>query len=240
MLSPEVEKRLQAAQQNEKNYQPNGEIAAKLAEKTLVMFVGPVAVGKSFLMNHVAEVAGDFSRVPVFTTRQPREDDEPGMFRYLPHDDAHVSELLGKIENREVVQYAIHPTSGHIYGSEISDHANAYNMLAMLSGGVEQLRHIPFKDTVIIGVAVPPPTWQRRLAARYPQPSEEKTKRLKEAVLSLEWLLSHDDVRWVTNAGDIAATAQETIGIVKYNQQPATGGAQHARQLLEYIRKSAR
>ena len=142
MLSPEVEKRLQAAQQNEKNYQPNGEIAAKLAEKTLVMFVGPVAVGKSFLMNHVAEVAGDFSRVPVFTTRKPREDDEPGMFRYLPHDDAHVSELLNKIESREVVQYAIHPTSGRIYGSEISDHPNTYNMLAMLSGGVEHQRHL--------------------------------------------------------------------------------------------------
>lgn len=240
MLSPEVEARLNTARQNEKNYQPNSEIAAKLAEKTLVMFVGPVAVGKSFLMNHVAEVAGDFSRVPVFTTRQPREDDEPGMFRYLPHDDAHVSKLLDKIENGGVVQYAIHPTSGRIYGSEITDHPNTYNMLATLSGGVEQLQRMPFKATVTLGVAVPPPTWQRRLAARYPQPSEEKTKRLKEAVLSLEWLLSHDDVRWVTNAGDIAATAQETIGIVKYNQQPATGGAQHARQLLEYIRKSAR
>lgn len=233
MLSRETEKRLATARQNEDTYQPNASIRAQLASKTLVMFVGPVAVGKSYLMNHVAQIADDFSRVPVFTTRDPRADDEPGMFRYLPHDDAHVSMLLGKIENGEVVQYAIHPTSGRIYGSEISDHPNAYNMLAMLSGGVEQLRQMPFKGTVTLGVGVRPETWRQRLAKRYSRPGEEKTRRLREAALSLDWLLADPHAKMVDNTpSDPAAAIQAILRMVRHGQ----AGSQAAKQNITAMR----
>lgn len=232
MLSSETKKRLAAAQQNETTYRPNDAIAAELAGKTLVMFVGPVAVGKSFLMNHVAEADKDFSRVSVFTTREARPDDEPGMFRYLPHDDAHVSKLLDKIENGEVVQYAVHPTSGRIYGSEAADHSNKFNMLATLSGAVAQLQQLPFKDTVVLGVVARPEFWKKRLKKRYPTPNKEEAKRLREAVLSLDWLLSHEEVKWIDNSGANADDAMQSIvNIVKYNQTDNMVVAKYAREM---------
>ena len=201
MLSPDVRKRLEKARQREKTYRPNEEVGATLKDKTIVMFVGPVAAGKSYLMNHVTETDQDFARTPVFTTREARPDDEPGMFRTIPHDDNTVGALLDDIEAGMVVQYAVHPTSGRLYGSTESDYSAPFNMLATLSGTVAQLQGLPFKNTVIIGVAVAPKTWQKRLEARYPTASEEKSKRLQEARLSLEWLLSRSDVRWIDNTG---------------------------------------
>ena len=112
MLSPNVAARANEAAKLQTTYMPNATVAAQLKEKNLVMFVGPASVGKSFLMNRIVERDVDFGRVSVFTTREARPDDEPGMFRNLPHDDANVTMLLDKIQRGEVVQYAVHPTSG--------------------------------------------------------------------------------------------------------------------------------
>lgn len=236
MLGPSIEKRLAAARANETTYRPNDEICAKLREKTLVMIVGPVAIGKSFLMNHVAEADADFSRVPVFTTREPRKDDEPGMFRCIPHDDKHLNELLGKIERREVVQYVVHPTSGRIYGSEIIDHPNMFNMLPTLSGIVGHLQKLPFKTTVLIGLSAEPETWRQRLNDRYPTHSPERTKRLAEAVTSIDWLLKNPYVKMVDNTStDPTSAVQSIINIVKYSQD----GNPAARRNAEAMRRIA-
>lgn len=234
MVSPSIEKRLIVAHENETTYRPNDEICAKLSEKTLVMVVGPVAIGKSFLMNHVAEAEPDFSRVSVFTTREHRSDDEPGMFHCIPHDNENLDKLLGKIERREVVQYAVHPTSGRIYGSEITDHPNMFNMLPTLSSVVEHLRSLPFKNTVVVGLAAEPSAWKQRIDERYPTESAERTKRLKEAVASIDWLLENSYVKMIDNTSENPATAvQSIVNIVKYNQD----GDPTARRYAEEMRK---
>jgi energy-coupling factor transporter ATP-binding protein EcfA2 len=219
MLSPEITTRLETARQHETSYQPNEEIGRKISEKTLVMFVSPAAGGKSFLMNHVAEAVPDFSRVPVFTTREPREDDEPGMFRYISHDDEHLDELLGKIERREVAQYVIHPTTGNIYGSEIRDYPNKFNMLPTLSSIVGPLKRLPFKNTVVVGIAAEPEIWKQRFDARYPEKNDEYLRRRREAITSLDWLLTREDIQWVNNtSADPAAAVQSVVDIVKYSK----------------------
>lgn len=239
MLSAEVQKQLLAAQACEKTYRPNDKVAEKLREKTLVMFVGPTASGKSFLINHIAKTDATFARVPVFTTREPREDDEPGMFRCIPHDDANVSKLLDKIKKGEVVQYAVHPTTGRIYGTEIDDFPGEFNMLATPSDVVDHLRELPFKDTVVIGVTAEPAVWMHRFNQRYSVENEEKAKRLKEAKLSLEWLLAHPAVRWVDNTvSRPASTIYSVIDIVKYNGQGASEAARYARQIYEFLERS--
>lgn len=239
MLSPEVEKRLLAAQKAEKTYRPNDEICAKLREKTLVMLVGPAAIGKSFLMNHLVEIDEDFGRVPVFTTRDPRPDDEPGMFRCVPHDDEHVGALLDKIEAREVVQYAVHPTSGRIYGSMLDDFSHEFNLLATLSDVVDHLSQQPFKNTVVIGLAAKPEIWQKRFNERYPTQTGEREKRLKEAVKSLNWLLDSTTVKWVDNtAGEPRDTVQSVVNIVKYNNQENPGTREDARRMRDTVLRS--
>jgi hypothetical protein len=241
MLSSETTAKLDQAALQQAAYRPNATIAAQLKEKNLVMFVGPASVGKSFLMNHIMDRDIDFGRVSVFTTREPRADDEPGMFRYIPHDDANVGQLLAKIQSGEVVQYAVHPTSGRLYGSEITDYGKPFNMLPTLSGIVNSLRQLPFETTHVIGLAVDPDIWMGRFYERYPVPSDERTKRLEEALVSLEWLLdpAHiQEINWVDNSSSIETEAvQSVINTVKFNKRTDPAALRIAHSMLERLQK---
>jgi guanylate kinase len=241
MLSAEISARLNKAAIQEQQYVPNTVVAAQLQSKNFVMFVGPVAVGKSFLMNHILGQASDFGRVAVFTTRDARPDDEPGMFRYYPHDNEHIGQLLNKIEAGEAVQYAVHPTSGRIYGSEITDYEKPYSMLATLSGIVNHLRKLPFASTHIVGLAVQPDVWLERLHTRYPVASDERTKRLKEAVNALEWLLDSTNqahITWVDNTPrDAAPAVQSVINAIKYNTHNSSAAREVAVAMLNRLKE---
>lgn len=240
MLSSDVTTRLQQAASRQSSYVPNAAITAQLKEKNLIMFVGPAAVGKSYLMNHIVDRDIDFGRVSVFTTRDARPDDEPGMFRTIPHDDQNVTQLLDKIEAGEVVQYAVHPTSGRIYGSEITDYAKPFNMLATLSGIVNSLRQLPFQTTHVIGLAVEPDVWLRRFYDR-PMSPDEQSKRLGEAIVSLEWLLdpAHiPEITWVNNtSADESIAVQSVINAVKYNKPGDDTALRTAQSMLERLQK---
>jgi guanylate kinase len=240
VLSPDVAVRLQEAAKQQAIYRPNAAISEQLQEKNLVMFVGPAAVGKSYLMNKIVERDVDFGRVSVFTTREARADDEPGMFRNLPHDDANVTTLLDKIQRGEVVQYAVHPTSGRLYGSEITDYARAFNMLATLSGIVNNLRQLPFQTARVIGLAVEPDVWLQRFNER-PMPPDERDKRLKEATVSLQWLLdpAHiPEITWVNNtSANEASAVQSVINAVKYNKRGDDTALRTAHSMLERLQK---
>jgi len=235
LLSPEVRTRLKTAQLTQASYRPNAEVSVLLKETSLVMLVGPAAISKSFVMNRISEIDKEFQRVPVLTTREPRPDDESGMFRTLAHDDKNVSAILDQIDRGELVQYAIHPTSGRIYATAVEDYAGTFNLLATLSGAVGQLQSLPFKGTHVIGLTAKPETWKYRFKKRYPQPSEEKTKRLREAKTSLKWLLAQRGIIWIDNSSDDHTAAQRIIGSVKYNEQSSADSARYARRALAYI-----
>lgn len=240
MISADVQTRLDAARAAEGSYSPNAAVAREINNKALVMLVGPVAIGKSYIMNHLVKTDPAFGRVPVFTTRDPRPDDEPGMFETRPHSDESVCGLLDEIDAQNVVQYAIHPTTGRIYGSLPRHYSRPYNLLATLSNVVEPMRKLPFQKTVVIGLSAKPKDWQTWFEARYPTETPEKTKRLSEAALSLEWLLmpEHNDfVCWVTNTpNDPNLTTKDVINIVKYGKREDAMAKENARQLLELVR----
>jgi hypothetical protein len=236
-LSPETQARLAKARINQSSYVPSAEVGDYLSDKALVMVIGPAAIGKSFVMNHLVESDKDFARVPVFTTRDARPDDEPGMFEVHPHDDNSVNAILDKIEARQVVQYAIHPTTGRIYGSTTSHYTRPFNLLATLSTVVGPMRHLPFKNTFAIALSTDSEAWKTWFFERYPEASEERTKRLAEATECLEWALSPDQeqiVRWVYNDPKNPAIATTNIiNIVKYNNQGDQTAAKNARLMLE-------
>lgn len=210
---------LEQAAISQATYQPNQAVKNSLKNKSLIMFVGPVATGKTFVMNTVVAENSAFGRVPAFTTREPRNDDDNGMFRYFPHDDHHITRLLNKIKLGEAVQYAIHPTSQRIYGSEVQDYPNEYNMLATLSGVVGQMSTLPFRHTFIIGLVCKADVWQAWLSKRYPHGGQEMNKRVMEAIRSLEWLLEHTVV-WVENVpNQPQQTARAVIDAVLYNKK---------------------
>jgi guanylate kinase len=227
------------AQQNEITYRPNAEVAARLSEKTLVMIVGPVAVGKTFVMRRVREQDPTFSSVSVFTTREGRVSDEPGLFRLYPHTDVGVSELLDLIDKGEVVQYIVHPTTGRMYGTTLDDYQNQINMLPTLSGVVSSLKRLPFKSTVTIGLASQPAMWTQRLNLRYPNDKDpEKLQRIYEAISSLSWLTSTQNINWVDDTTPGAEdAAQQIIHIVKANNLGNPHTKAYAEQMLGQAKK---
>ena len=232
MLTAETEARLEQAKALENNYQPLPEVADQLADKTLIMIVAPACMGKSALIETAAKTNPDFGVVPVFTTRDSRPDDDRAAFRFVPHSDESIAQLLAKIENREVIQYVIHPTLGRIYGTELSDYQKPYNLLATVSTVAQHLRSLPFGRTLVICIVTEPETWKRWLLARYPEPSEERTKRIAEAVQSLEWSLAQpeSDVLWLNNRdGELAVTTERLIG----QARGETGSDSEARAIAQ-------
>lgn len=237
MLSSSVQERLDTARVLQLQYRPNAEIAAQLQTKTLAMIVGPTATGKSYLMHQAAARDHEIGRVKDFTTRPARDDDQPGAFEYHPHDDQHVSAYLDKIHRQDVVQYMVHPTTGMLYGSELAGYPAQYNFLETISNVVTVLRLLPFERTVVIGVVVELEQWKEWFRNRYSEPSTDRTKRLQEAVTSLEWLTdaTHADlIHWVINSPtrDAAATM---IDIVK-QQGRGDDGRDIALDMLQWAR----
>ncbi len=163
-------------------------------DKSFVMIVGPVAIGKSTIMNRVVQLDHRFGRVSGFTTRDPRPNDEPGMYRYITPEAFNVMEHTSSI-----VQYVIHPTTGAVYGTELHDYSKEYNLLDMLAGEVEPSMKLPFRDHIAMTVYTQPDAWLRWLTARYPDKSVERDKRLEEANLSVEWSLKQKNHYWIYN-----------------------------------------
>ena len=186
-----------------------------LAEKSLIMIVGPSAVGKSAVMSEVVRRNPSFGRVTSFTTRRPRSDEEAGTYRYISREEA---ETL--IRKSKTVQYAIHPTTNMIYGSTLNDYPNKYNMLDTLSSAVIELESLPFKQTMVISITTPADQWRDRFLARYPGPSDEALKRLEEARQSIEWSLAHPKIYWLSNPqGGLPQVAAQLIELAKYPER---------------------
>lgn len=221
-LSPATIARLEEARVRQNEYQPSETVARVIGEKALLMFVGPSAIGKTYIMNTIAEMDNAFGRVPVFTTRDARNDDDPDMFRHFPFTDQSVNGLIDGFEavDSTVVQYAVHPTNHHIYGTVVTDYPSEYNMLATLASAVPGLRRLPFQKTHVIGMVTEGGLWAHRFTERFPEDTKERGDRLREARSSLQWLLQQyqDDpasVHWIYNSREPHLAAQSVIDYVK-------------------------
>lgn len=232
-MSSTLEKNLAAIKQHQDTYQPNNEVAKALSSKTLVMVVAPPAIGKTTVMKRVAELNQDFGRTSVFTTRPQRTDDEPGLVRTVPNTPEGTDLILQKIANRDLVQFAVHPTQHTIYGTELSDYPSHNNLLATLSGAVHALKNLPFRSTTTVGLVAEPTVYKRWFLERYPINTDERQKRAREAVLSLTWLLQQPEgeIVWLTNHdNELDTTAHTLIEL----SSGATSGDTQSRQLAEY------
>lgn len=203
-----------------------------LRDKTLVMIVGPSAIGKSTIMTVATQLREDFSYVKAFTTRAWREGDS-GTYTYISKEQAEELHQTGR-----AVTYVVFPTTGMIYGTTAESYQTKYNLLDTLANSVEDYRSLPFERTVTISLTANAEDWRKWFTARYPEPSGDALKRLEEAKLSIGWSLAQDhDHHWLINEpGQTASVAKKLIDI-------ATGVAgedskpQHPHAMLELIEK---
>lgn len=203
-----------------------------LSQKELVMIVGPAAIGKSTLMKRAVELDDSFGAVSGFTSRPPRSNDETGRYRYIGGDD-----IEAVIDSPDTIQYAVHPTTGFVYGTQLQDYSAQYNLLDALASVADQLRALPFRKTTIISLTAPSIHWQEWFFARYPSASAERRKRLEEAVQSIQWSLNQTEHPWLVNhQSDVDSVATNLIYIVKNGTPTAqVNGRQVAEDLLTTI-----
>lgn len=238
-LSRETISRIDHFRRYEELYQPNDHVKRLIGTRTLHMVVAPAVVGKSSVMNRATTLDTRFGRSTTLSTRQPRADDEPGVFRLVEHTDENIDTLLDKILSGELVQYKFHPTEHTFYGSEVTDHPHEHNMLPTLSGAINQLQQVGFKDTSVIGLVAPPTDWQTRFDQRYPEHHPQRLNRLREAEISYNDLLVRTDVRWLVNhEGDVDGTAKKLVDTAASDE--SAEALAHVQRILQLTHEAKR
>jgi guanylate kinase len=174
-----------------------------LYSKTLIMLVAPTAMGKSAIMNELAARDDRFSRVQSFTTRPPRDNDEPEQYFYL--DDKSLA--IARDEGNVVTEITF-PTTGYVYGTLESSYNGEYCLLDTLANSVETYRDLTFGHTRTVSIASPAGSWRQRFLGRYPYESLEAVQRLEEAKLSIQWSLEQtQNHTWLINDGALDEAA---------------------------------
>jgi guanylate kinase len=220
------------------NHNLSPSIQNQLSKKTLVPIVGPSSVGKTSVIRAVCEADPSFHRTVSFTTRTPREDEEPDTYKFLPNTDAQRREIIKKFEAGELIQFAIHPTTSFMYGTGISEYSGVYNLLDVLSSEVQEFQAMGFAACRTVMLVTTPDEWAERFDGHHFGP-EESSKRIREGIDSLQWGLEHaGGVRWIENrTGDIASAVDHVIAIAHNELHENDARArQTGEQLLQYLK----
>ncbi len=219
-------------------YVPGSAVNDALHDVTLVPIVAPTAVGKSTCIQYVIDHWPETSRADrcrSFTTRPHRDDEPEDQYRYFPHDETSLAYIANQARRNRLVQYAVHPSTGFIYGSEIGDYTAPYMLIDALSSAVTALRLLPVRSLFEISLVCEPDVWLERFRSRQSHPADAR-KRLTEGISSLEWSLGQSVMAWVDNSGEVAVTGAEIIGIVSNNHSPDPSNRKIGERLLATMR----
>lgn len=201
----------------------------ELSQKTLVMIVGPAAIGKSTLMNEIVrQDSKTFGYVKSFTTRS-RRPGETAHYNFISREEALSLQQTGR-----TVTYFEHPTTHDLYGTTPASYIAQINLLDTLSGSVDDYRKLPFTHTLTIGLTAPVEQWKEWFLQRYPEPFDEAIKRLAEAKRSIMWSLGDPETFWLINDGPIETVAARCIDII-HGAGTGDDGASYAEQMLNAI-----
>lgn len=201
----------------------------ELKNKTLVMIVGPAAIGKSTLMNEVVrQNPANYGYVKSFTTRS-RRPGETAHYDFISREHA-----LSLHQSGQTITYLDHPTTHDLYGTTASSYTAPINLLDTLSGSVKDYRNLPFAETVTISLTTPASQWKEWFLQRYPRPSDEAIKRLTEAKQSISWSLNDSETLWLINDGPIKAIAAHCIDVIS-DKQRGDEGIAYAKKMLNSI-----
>lgn len=231
----EIDKQTTEIRQAALTYEAAQDVNEWLREVTLVPLIGVFAVGKTAIMEAATTIDVDFGRVRSFTTREQRPGESADTYDFLPHNEKTLASLLKQINRRELVQFAVHPTTGHIYGSRPEDYSKPYAMLDTMPTSLPNLYPLPFKGIQKIAVVTSPEQWLTRLEGRLATTApEDINKRLAEGVMSLEWCLAQtSDLAWLHNGEkSLVDVAHEFISLVKEEKQGEDSASREYSRLL--------
>lgn len=221
-----------ALKEQEATYEPNESVKSVLSNKSLIMIVGPSAVGKSYIIDRLVMEGRHFGKVRSFSTREPRPDDVPSTMQSIPDSD--VDDLIDRIKSGDVVSYMTFSATQHIYGTFADSYPAQYNLMPTMARSVATYQKLPFKQTTVVGVVTSPDNWKKWFNERSFASESERIGRLEEAYESVQWILDHPEVSIVVNHSDNILETTDMIADIVHR------GTQHrdelaARALLEAI-----
>ena len=191
-----------------REYEPSEKICAELGKRTIIMFSGPFAVGKTTLMQSVEKASDDCSRIRGFTTRPCRSSSEEENYRFVPHNEENLQAIIRKAANRELVQGMVHPTTRFVYGSELADYGDGTTVLLdAVPKAVEAIEQLPFRNSRIIEVVASPDVWA----------------------------LGRGDVIWIDNSEDIEGATSYTLDVIRGLAVPSDRARLIGKELLRQI-----
>ncbi len=212
------------------------EVERDLKNKTIINLVGPSAVGKTSLINEIDSNYPDFSRVISYTTRKPRDGEPLDTYRFINADDADIDELTNSS-----VQYDQFPGTDIVYGTQVTDYRNTFNLLDTLSSSVDTFRGLGFAACKQFIIVTSPMEWQERINTRKFS-SEQQLNRYDEGIKSLEWSISEQDaVKWIYNqTGYLRASSNSIVELSvddsAYNNHDDRNAKEIGQDLLWYIK----
>ena len=213
-----------------------GRTASEVEHVTFIELIAPAGEGKSAIMDATTQVNPEYSLATSFTTRNREARDIPGAYRYFTTDEE-ITGLLDRIDDQAVLQYVVHPTTHKLYGSMSEDYRTNFVMLDTLFNNVDELDKLPFKAIYKIAVVSHGDEWAARFLDRYPTASEERTKRIGEAILCLEWILAQDPnvLFWLQNRPNQVTDAAHDLILMTKTAMPS----QNLRVLAEEMHAEA-
>lgn len=240
-LSPETIAKLQELRSQQTSYEQRPEDKKKLADRTVLAFVGAACEGKNTLMD--ATVAHDkrFHVIGTVTTRAPRESDEGLPYTYYEHTDTGLRTLFQDIGDHKLVQYFVAKQAPfHVYGSDTCDYPGEYNVGDYFAHSIADMRTRGFKKVIALTVITRPEVWLKRFEERFPPGHELRTYRRDEAIESFEWSLAQPadgNHFWVENSGDPEAAAQTIVNIALGKSKGNPKAAELCRDSLDVAKR---
>lgn len=202
----------------QQDYRPNNSIRSQLSLKTLVLVVGPSAVGKDYTIDQICRIKEGHGKVRTFITREERPDDDTEQIELLPYNQEALKEIIQDATEGTLVNLAVHPTSGRIYGTRLSSYSRSINYLPMQYSAASALDDAGFAEVKTLGILSEPHEWIARFNKRHTD-QDERTKRLQEAMQSLDWLKTNSNhIEFIYNdelhGYKIIENRAKTIGII--------------------------
>ena len=242
MISAETEERLRRLLNEQPSYRPDPDSTAQIVSKDVWCFVGASCMGKTTIMQELLKLDSLCGEFVVFTSREPRPEDNTTRYSYYEHSDEGLAELLDRIERKRVLQYNINPYSLLIYGSEASGYLYRYNIGDIFASSIDGFRQLGFKSVRVVSVITNFHDWQHRFNLRFPPGDSRRKARLLEASSSLRWSLSQADSPdhyWLTNDHTPDAVAHDLLNTLALSPTPDPTAVALAQDCLRGIEELA-